>query len=387
MEGSDYYIPAAILIGAFLLKGPVLVRRWRDPMVRAVSGLLLLGGAGFAPAAPPTVLVVNRAAGVPNLSAPLVHATLSGFSTWCLVLLAYWREGPGAAARRQVRSWSWVCAAVVTAIGAFFALGDAPVERLQDLDTHYASMPYLREMITMYLAWHFVVAVVMAVTCLRWSKHVDGWLRASLRMLVAAFALDALFAVLKSTAVGTRWAGGNLDGWSTDLAPGVAGVGAVLTAIGFLLPQGERISALWSAWRTYRLLGPLWRRLRAVAQPDSGLGAPKWWRPAEKAPIHRETDLQDWLHGLAPYCMRPIMTDTIERASRTGRSTQHAWDLGAATMIHHAIESARKAQHSHPTKTLSTGIEALAPILGAGSHGMARVAHQYSVLARHSMAA
>ncbi|WP_405790361.1 MAB_1171c family putative transporter [Streptomyces sp. NBC_01367] len=387
MEGSDYYIPAAILIGAFLLKGPVLVRRWRDPMVRAVSGLLFLGGAGFALAAPPTILVVNKAAGVPNLSAPLVYATLSGFSTWCLVLLAYWREGPGAAAQRQVRWWSWVCAAVVTAIGACFALGDAPVERLQDLDTYYASTPYIREMITVYLAWHFVAAAVMAVTCLRWSKDVDGWLRAGLRTLVGAFALDALFAVLKGTAVGTRWAGGNLDGWSTDLAPGVAGAGALLTAIGFLLPQGERISALWSVWRTYRLLGPLWRRLRAVAQPESVLGTPQWWRAADEALVHRETDLQDWLHGLAPYCTRTIMTDTIERASRTGMSTQHAWALGAATMIHHAIESARKAQHSHPTTTLGTGIEALAPILGAGSHGMARVAHQYSVLARHSTAA
>ncbi|WP_443053299.1 DUF6545 domain-containing protein [Streptomyces sp. NBC_00273] len=149
----------------------------------------------------------------------------------------------------------------------------------------------------------------------------------------------------------------------------------------------KSVSALWSVWRTYRLLGPLWRRLRAVAQPESVLGTPQWWRAADEALVHRETDLQDWLHGLAPYCTRTIMTDTIERASRTGMSTQHAWALGAATMIHHAIESARKAQHSHPTTTLGTGIEALAPILGAGSHGMARVAHQYSVLARHSTAA
>ncbi|MFJ6486582.1 MULTISPECIES: DUF6545 domain-containing protein [unclassified Streptomyces] len=302
MEGSDYYIPAAILMGAFLLKGPVLVRRWRDPAVRAVSGLLFLGGVGFALAAPPTILVVNRAAGVPNFSAPLVYAVLSCSSAWCLVLLVHWMEGPGAEARRQVRWWSWVFAVVVTSIGAFFALGDAPVERLQDLDTHYASTPYIREMITVYLVWHF---------------------------------------------------------------------------------------ALWSAWRTYRLPGPLWRRFRVVDQPDSGPGTPKWWRPVDEHLVHRETDLQDWLRRLTltPYWSRTIMTDTIEQASRTGMPTQHAWALGAATMIHHAIESAREAQHTHPAETLGTGIDSLTPILGADSHGMARVARQDRVLARYSTAA
>ncbi|MBT2449514.1 hypothetical protein J7F03_20960 [Streptomyces sp. ISL-43] len=383
MNGSDYYIPAAALGLAFLSKLPGLVRRWRDPMVRSVAGLLLMAGAGFALAAPPTITVVNRAVGVPNVSAPLVYAINNVFNTFCIVLLAYWREGLGEDVQRRVRRWFAACGAVILLIAACFALGEAPVERLRDLDTHYASTPWIREMIVIYLSWHIVVGVVVPAMCWRWSRVVDGWLRAGLLTLVAGFTFSTAFGLAKAAAVITRWAGGDLDFLSTEVAPPLAGMGAVLTTTGFLLPQGRRMAAAWEAWQTYRWMGPLWRRLRTLM----GLPATTtWWEPFGSRLLDRETDIHDDLLALSPYCDLQTMTACHDRALDDGVSPDDAWDVAAATMIALAI-AAKESATGSGEESQETGTAALGAVLGTGTRGIARIARQYGALRHDTVAA
>lgn len=383
MNGSDYYVPAAALGIAFLSKVPGLIRRRHDPMVRSVAGLLFMSSAGFAFAAPPTITVVNRAVGVPNVSGPLVYAILSVFNTCCIVLLAYWREGLGEHVQRRVRRWFAACGAVVLLITGCFALGEAPVERLRDLDTHYASTPWIREMIVIYLSWHIVVGVVVPTMCWRWSRVVDGWLRAGLLTLVAGFVFSTGFGLAKAAAVAARWAGGDLDFLSTEVAPPLAGLGAVLTTTGFLLPQGRRAAAAWDTWRTYRWMGPLWRGLRTLM----GLPATtNWWDPLASRLFDRETEIHDDLLALAPYCDLGTMTACHDRALDDGVSPGEAWDLAAATMIARAIEAKRSAAETGGDLQ-ETGTDALGAVLGTGTRGIARISRQFGALRHDTVAA
>lgn len=382
MNGSDYYIPTAALGIAFLSKLSGLIRQWSNPMARAVAGLLLMASAGFAFAAPPTITVVNRWVGLPNVSAPLVYAILSVFNTCCIVLLAYWREGFGAEVQRAVRRWFTVCGTVVALIALCFVLGDAPEERLRDLDTHYASTPWIREMIVIYLSWHIVVGMVVPVMCWRWSRVVGGWLRAGLLTLVAGFVFSTGFGLAKAAAVAARWAGGDWDFLSTDVAPPLAGVGAVLTTSGFLLPQGRRLAEAWETWQTYRWMGPLWRRLRTLMGLPASAG---WWPSLGSRLFDRETDIYDDLLALAPYCDLEIMTAHHDRALDEGVCPKEAWAAAAAVMIAAAIESKESAAESG-VEYPEQGTAALSAVLGTGTRGIARISRQYGALHRRTAA-
>ncbi|MFC9816516.1 MAB_1171c family putative transporter [Streptomyces virginiae] len=383
MNGSDYYIPAAALAIGFLVKLPGLIQRRRNPMVRATAGLLFMASAGFAFAAPPTITVVNRSVGVPNISGPLVYAILSVFNTCCIVLLAYWREGLGTEVQRRVRRWLAACGTVILLISLFFALGEAPEERLRDLDTYYASTPWIREMIVVYLCWHVVVGAVVPTMCWRWSRTVEGWLRAGLLTLVAGFVFSTSFGVAKAAAVVARWSGRDLDFLSTDLAPPLASIGAVLTTTGFLLPQGQRAAAAWQAWQTYRWMGPLWRRLRT----HTGLPVTtSWWTPLESRLFDRETDIHDVLLTLAPYCDARTMTACRDRALNEGVSAEDAWAIAAATMIAQAVE-ARDSAIEMGEEPQETGSPALSAVLSTGTRGLARISRQYGALQHPTAAA
>ncbi|MEU2453933.1 DUF6545 domain-containing protein [Streptomyces sp. NPDC012765] len=382
MNGSDYYIPAAALGIAFLAKLPGFIRRCHNPMVRSVAGLILMASCGFIFAAPPTISVVNRIVGTPNISAPLVYAILSVFNTCCIVLLAYWREGLGQDVQRRVRRWFAACLAVIVLICGSFALGEAPEERLRDLDTYYANTAFIREMIVIYLAWHIVVGVVLPVVCWRWSRVVDGWLRAGLLTLLTGFAFSTAFGLAKGAAVGARWAGSDWDFLSTDVAPPLASMGAVLTTAGFLLPQGRRLGTAWEAWQTYRWMAPLWRRLRAM----TGLpAATVWWTPLSARLCDRETDIHDDLLTLAPYFDIRTMTACHQRALDSGVRPGDAWATAAAVMIAAAITAKETAESGEECP--ETGTDALSAVLGTGRRGLARISRQYGALRHDNVAA
>ncbi|MGY5631968.1 MAB_1171c family putative transporter [Streptomyces sp. UC1A3] len=210
----------------------------RHPLTLSTCAAVLLGALVFVCAAPATLATVNDLTGVPNFGAPLTYGMLSAYSCAVLVLLINWRGGPRRRVRRLVLRTMAAYGLLVAAIVVLFALADARTERLTDLDTYYAATPFMREMILLYLLGHSAAMLVMCAVCVKWGREVGGLLRAGLRLILLGALLDVLgFQLTKYTAVVARWYGHDLDFLSTDVAPPMASLAAVLCSAGFVLPR------------------------------------------------------------------------------------------------------------------------------------------------------
>ncbi|MGW7463516.1 MAB_1171c family putative transporter [Streptomyces xantholiticus] len=377
MNGPDYYIPAAALGIALAFKIPGMRRNWRDPMLRSVCALLILGASTFFFAAPPTIAEVNRITGVSNFSAPLVYCILSAFSASCLVLLVNWRGGPPEETRRISLRWMAAYSVVVVALVVLFLLGDAPVERLRDLDTYYARTPGIREMIALYLAAHSVAAVGMTVLCWRWSLKVSGWLRGGLVIIVVGSLFNLAYGVSKSSAVAARWAGHDWDYLSTLAAPPLASVGALLSAVGFVLPlAGQRMSDSWYAWAAYRRLGTLWRELRSTAPQGTPSVRISLFSPAELRVTQRESDIHDGMLQLDPYFDRALREDSYAQALAGGADPRQAHAVADAAMVAAAL----RARAADPEGQIVKSAEAYTTVAAVGPRDLVRM----SLALRHS---
>ncbi|WP_406334665.1 MAB_1171c family putative transporter [Streptomyces sp. NBC_00203] len=340
MDASSYYVPAAAMGVALAAKAPALIRGWRDPLQRSVGVLMGLAGLVFVFAAPPTIAEVNDLTGVPNISAPLVYCLLSAFCASCLVLIINWRGGPPEVTRRLARRWITGYGVVSVALVVLFALGDAPVERLRDLDTYYANTPFIREMIVLYLLALTVAGVAMNIMCWRWALQVHGWLRAGLMVIAVGFLFNVPYAATKFTAVVARWNGANLDGLSTDVAPMLASVGEQVSAVGFLLPLAcQRIGDCWTTWSTYRRLGPLWRELKPVSAHEDHAVRISWWSPAELQVTQRESDIHDGMLSLYPYFDSEVRSHAYDAALTAGSSPAQAQAEADAAMVTAAVRA------------------------------------------------
>lgn len=243
---------------AALLRLPGLLRNPRDPLLRAVMAMLVAAVGVFFFTSVPVVAKVNELTGIPNAAAPFDYFWAMACAASGIVLVINWRGGSPERIRRATR---WCIAAYGTlcaAIAVLFALAQAPVERLRDLDTYYANTPYMREMIVLYLVGHTAASTLMATLCWRWLRHVGGELRAGLALMVTGYGLAICFGVLKFTALGARWAGADWDVLSTEVARACTSVAAPLIAIGMVLPiVVRRFRGRWRDWTHYRRLGPL----------------------------------------------------------------------------------------------------------------------------------
>ncbi|MEU5399906.1 MAB_1171c family putative transporter [Streptomyces sp. NPDC005963] len=338
MHGLGFYIPAVVGIAIFAFKLPDLLRARHDPLLRAVEALLLVASAVWAFAAPPTIAAVNRLTGIPNFSAPLVYCTLTAFCASCLILLITWRGEDPERTRRATRWVFGVYSTVIVVLLVLFALADAPVERLRDLDTYYATTPFMREMIVLYLLAHTAAVVITTVMCWRWSKRVQGWLRAGLVLIVIGYFGNIGYDVAKFGAVAARWSGRDRDWLSTDLAPPLAFVSALFIGAGFLLPLiGQRLQARWRDEHTYRRLGPLLRELRtATPERDAPEMVPAWAR-AELRLTYREAGIHDHILLLNPYFDRAVREQTARAARLQRLSGDQVWAIGTAAMLVDAV--------------------------------------------------
>ncbi|WP_328939314.1 hypothetical protein OG288_37570 [Streptomyces tauricus] len=301
MNASGYYFAVIALCIGLAVKLPGLVRAWRDPLVRSVSLVIALGAGGFFFAAPPTITAVNEATGTANFSSLLVYGIISAFSATCLLLIVHWRGGPPEHVQRISRRWQAGYALVVVMLVVLFALGDAPVDRHTDFDTYYATTPYIREMIVLYLVAHMTAALVTTVLCWRWAAQVHGWLRAGLIILVVGWLLNLGFSSLKLAAVTARWAGQDWNTLSTTVAPVVSALAAPSAVVGFLLPLvGPRLAGTWRAVADYRRLGPLWRELSKSAQTSLTTPIPVF-SSAHLRLTRREAGIREGLSQLRPY--------------------------------------------------------------------------------------
>ncbi|MEU6475385.1 MAB_1171c family putative transporter, partial [Streptomyces sp. NPDC047017] len=289
----DYLSCAALWLG-LAVKTPDLVHRRHDPQLRAICAVLGLAGMCFFLGAAPTVGAVNRLSGVPNLAAPLTYAAITAYSAASQVLIVRWRGGERV--RQVVRCWVVAYAVVLVAVAVLFALGRAPVERRTDLDTYYATTPYIAEMIVLYLLGHLVAVSVTTVSALRWARRVRGWLRAGLVLLGLGSLCSVGFSVAKSVAVAARWCGRDWPVLGTRVSPAAAGLGALVTSVGVLVPlAGPRLARWHRSWRTYTRLAPLERELDTVLTHHAlRLPRPRWASPTTRL-IWRQTSIHNAL--------------------------------------------------------------------------------------------
>ncbi|MGQ4477308.1 DUF6545 domain-containing protein [Streptomyces sp. SAS_276] len=348
---SFAWIPTAVLGAALALKLPAIIRLWREPLLRAVGGLLLLACAVFVFVMPPVIIWTNRVTGVPNLSAPWVYSLLTAFSGAGLLLIVTWRNGLSdrSDATRRARRWVIsVYSGVIVALWVLFALADAPVERVRDLDTYYANTPFMREMIVLYLLGHTVAVLITGRLIWNWVRAdgLHGWLRWGLTFLGAGYALNLGFDLAKLTAVAARWTGHDLDTLSTDIAPCAACLGAILIAVGFILPHtGQYLHGRLRVRLAHHRLRPLYVLMRSV----DGDGVPFVLCAApELRLIRRETYIRDVLLPLARHLDDDLRTRAHQAALTLGCTPPRAKALAAAVAILDAIDSAPGHPTGHP---------------------------------------
>ncbi|MGW0737998.1 MAB_1171c family putative transporter [Streptomyces sp. NPDC002851] len=367
MDNAAYYLAAIALATALAVKLPALRHHWHNPMVRAVGLIIITGGLGFLFGAPSTISTVNRVTGIPNFSGPLVYDIIIGFSASCLLLIIYWRGGPRAHVRRITRRWLIAYGLVIIAVPALFAAGEAPVERLRDLDTYYAQTPYIREMVLTYLLAHTCTATVTIAMCWRWCREVRQWLRAGLITLIIGFVLSLGFGISKLTAVAAAWAGVDWVVLDTSVAPPLAALGALVVTTGFLLPvAGPRLQDYGAAWLTYCRLNTLVKHLNTRREQGASPKLPWWSGPALRL-TQRETEIHDCLLTLTPYLDAEIRDEAARSAARQGHPHPRAQAIGAAAMLT-AAHHAKQADLPTPHDT-TPAAAALAAVISTGGPG------------------
>lgn len=346
---SFWWIPAGVLAAALAIKLPTIIRLWRDPLLRAVGGLLLLACSVFVFVAPSTIARVNRLTGVANISAPWVYSLLTAFCGACLLLIIAWRNGlsdRSAATRRAMRWVVTVYSGVIVALWVLFVLADAPVERLHDLDTYYANTPFMREMILLYLLAHTTAVLITFALIWHWVRAdgLDAWLRGGLKFLGAGYALNLLFDAAKLTAVVARWTGNDLDFLNSDVAPPIACLSAVLIAMGFILPHaGQYLHGRWRVRIAHHELRPLYRLMRTV--DGTGGGVPFGLRASPELRLtRRETFIRDVLLRQARHVDEDARRRYHDTALALGHAPERAKALAAAAALQDAVEAAPRAR-------------------------------------------
>ncbi|MGP2441216.1 MAB_1171c family putative transporter [Streptomyces sp. JW3] len=342
-----WWIPATVLAAALAIKLPTIIRFRADPTLRAVGGLLLLACAVFVFVAPSTIARVNRLTGVPNISAPWVYSLLTAFCGSCLLLIIAWRGGLSDRSADTRRATRWVVSVysgVIVALWVLFALADAPVERLRDLDTYYAGTPFMREMILLYLLAHTTAALITSRLIRNWIRTdgLDAWLRWGLKFLGAGYAMNLLFDAAKLTAVVARWMGHDLDRLNTDAAPAAACGSAVLIAVGFILPHaGQYLHERWRIRLAHRQLRPLYVLMRSAVGDRAGF---VWRASPELRLTRRETFIRDALLPLARSLDEDLRRRAYDAAVALGHPPGRARALAAAVAVLDTVRAGRPAR-------------------------------------------
>ncbi|MFF9143611.1 DUF6545 domain-containing protein [Streptomyces sp. NPDC014861] len=378
-EGGDYYLPAAVLGAALLVKLPALVRGWRSATVRTVNALLLLPCAGFVLSSPPTITAVNRLTGISNLSALLVHCILTAYACASLVLLDHWRAESVdcARTRRRVRVWKAGCCVVITALVGLFALGEVPVERPWDFDTYYATTPFISAMLLLYLLAYVAAGVATTVVCWSWLRDigrrtarqetrtaVDRSLQIGLLVLVIAALANIVFGSFKVTAIAARWAGRNWDALNESLSPLMSASGMMI-GVGLLVPAygPVLIDRVWQPVLGIRALRPLWRLVSRSGPAHSSRTflRPPWYAGPEQVLLHRMTTIHDWMLALCVHCTEEVREAAYRQARVSGAGEREAVAAGLAAMFTAAAETRARTVPPAPEQ----GALALAAVCSA----------------------
>ncbi|MFJ3838046.1 MAB_1171c family putative transporter [Streptomyces sp. NPDC090054] len=341
MSDLGFQLPAVIGFLAALGRLPGLLRNPHDPLLRAVVAFLLTTSGAFFLGAVPMLAKVNAATGVPNFAVPLGHAMLMASSGTGIVLIINWRGGPPESIRRATHRALGCYGAVGLALVGLFLLGEAPVERLRDFDTHYATTPYLREMTLLLLAAHTAAALVMYSLCRRWLREVTGELRVGLALMVTGHWCTVGHAVCTFAAVAARWAGTDCDFLSTHAARPLGRAASSLVICGFVLPLlVQRFAGPWRDWSGYRRLGPLARLLTGLTPATTTVRMPLFSCLGVRR-LQRESNIHDGLLTLNPYFDLALRAAALDAALAGGADAGDAAAVADAAMVTAAVRALR----------------------------------------------
>ncbi|MFJ9663626.1 MAB_1171c family putative transporter [Streptomyces sp. NPDC101219] len=366
-----YAVPTVLLALAFFLKLPTFVRAWRDPEIRATTLLLFWATAALVVIIPVNIQRLNEMTGIPNFAAPWAYSFLTASCATGLTMIMRWREEPSERRRRRLRRIHAAYAATIVALWVTFVLADVPRTRIYDLDTYYATTPWMREHILLYLLAHLTSCLTAAYMLWKWFKEVGNpWLKTGIVFLQAGFALGLVFDVAKLTAVAARWCGVDWDWLSTKAAPPFALMEAVLAAIGFIVPQAGPALKRWgrdqSEYLRLRALSRAVRVLAPAAPARFGL-----WVPLDLRVLQRQQRIHDALRLLAPYFDAGLYRAVYAEAART-RPEAKARATAGAVALREAIDAYRAGTPARTTGQPSRVSTAVTDHLGAISVALHR---------------
>ncbi|GHE14752.1 MAB_1171c family putative transporter [Streptomyces alanosinicus] len=334
-----YAVPTVLLATALLFKLPTIVRAWRDPDVRATTLLLTWATAVLVVITPANIERLNVLTGIPNIASPWAYSFLTAFCATGLTMIMRWREEPSPQRQRRMRRVYWIYSGIIVALWVTFLVAHVPTPRIYDLDTYYASTPWMREHILLYLLAHMVSSLVAAYMLWTWSPEItNAWLKTGVICLQLGFASGLIFDIAKLAALGARWSGTNWDNLSTQAAPPFALLEAILVAIGFIVPQAgpflqKRLRDQSDYWRLYRL----WRLVRILA-PASAKARFGLWAPLDLRLMQRRQRVHDALRLLAPY-LDYSLYQRAEKAASAALNEEQARALAGAVTIRAAIRT------------------------------------------------
>jgi hypothetical protein len=353
-----FYLSGGLLLLACVLKLPALLRaHGRDWLLFSICALLLVGAGVLFATAESTIVFLRSVTGVTNIAAPLIYVLLTAFSGASIVLVLHWRGGPDVAQTRRLSritiiTYTSVCAAIAT----LFALGDTPVERRTDFDTYYATTPFIREMIILYLTAHAVASLTASRLCWRWSREVHGTLRVGLRVLAAGYLMHyGVYDPAVAGAVVARWAGYDWD-FLIAVARAMTAPSAVLVSIGFIVPLlGHRSEDAVRYWQ----LAPLARAVRPVHDAPNPTPLPlPWWRPSLRLRLtRRQTYIADRIVTCRalfdPHIREEAHSAALASRARRRIAKDDATAIADAAMIVVAIEQYRAENDTEPATSSS----------------------------------
>ncbi|MEU5193700.1 MAB_1171c family putative transporter [Streptomyces scabiei] len=336
-----YFAPLALLGIALAFKLPTFFRAWRNPDVRATTLLLTWAVAVIVVITPVNIDRLNVLTGVPNIAAPWAYTFLTAFCATGLTMIMRWREPPSEGRRRRMLAIYWVYATICAALWVTFILADVPEPRIYDLDTYYATTPWMREHTLLYLLAHMVSCLVAVAMLWKWFPEVTNrWIKSGVVCLQLGFLCGLAFGVAKLTAVGARWSGNDLDFLSTQTAPPFALLQGIFVGLGFIAPQAGPALQKWGRdQRDYQRLRSLWRTVR-VTKPTAATARYGVFTSLELRLMQRQQRIRDALRLLAPY-----FDERVYRQALAVALTQHdeakAHSLAGAIAVQHATDAYR----------------------------------------------
>jgi hypothetical protein len=313
----------------------------------AICTVLATEAAATAVSWPPVYLGLDRATGVHNLAALIVHQAsllgIGGIQAW-LLHLTHSRTATRRIHRRAVALA--ICSTIMILI---FGLAHPTAEAPDGFIAHTSNSPDMTPYLIIYLIAVTAGAIDILAMSLTTDRHTTNSAQRVATRLLTVSAVIALILATGMTALAIATRAHTELGYNEAAVshPGIA-VGATLLTAGLLIPSllplVADIRRMPRRRRLYRQMHPLWLALiRAV--PHVSLNPPRhperdhtWWLTGSYRRMYRRViEIYDGLHRLGDHFDPDIRTTAYRNALAAGADNQHAAALAEAVAIAAAL--------------------------------------------------